>query len=153
MSKYILSTMGTAVSYAFFDYVGSSDSKAGKLPVIRKKVTIYGGAGMPSLRSGFGEMSHDAEGHPIWTAAGVVTAVSDADYEALKDHALFQKHLDGGYVSVLNSDITGNHKAVAKEARKMEKDEGSMQLNKERLKQSVKVKTPMELEQETGFRL
>lgn len=154
MSKYILSTMTGAVSYAFYNYVGNADSKgAGLLPVIRKKITIFGGAGIPSNRSGFGEMSNDAEGQPMWTASGIITPVSEEDYEVLKDHELFRKHVDGGYLKVINEDIRGNHKAVQKQVRSMEEKDTSAQLTPQTIKSRVKVKTPLELEQETQFRL
>lgn len=133
MTKYVLSTATNSVSYAFYEMTGD-------LPVIRDKITIKGGAGIPSIRSGFGEMNQDSEGVPMWTADGVVTPVSDARYEMLKDHPIFKKHLDKGLVKVINSDITGNHKAVREHARDMTKRDGFAQMTPESLKAHSKVK-------------
>lgn len=144
MSIYILSTMTNSVSYAFFDRVGD-------LPVMRKKVTIQGGAGLPSIRSGFGEVTRDGEGSPMWTASGMITPISDEQYAALKDHVLFNKHIDGGFIKVLNQDISGNHKAVEKHVQTMNKRDEFAQLTKDTLKQRIKVKGPLELEQEGGL--
>ena len=68
MTKYVLSTMTNSVSYAIWGNVGD-------LPVMRQKVTIKGGAGLPSISSGFGEVSKDGEGSPLWTADGVITPI------------------------------------------------------------------------------
>lgn len=128
MTKFVLSTMTNSVSYNTYKFIGDVNSKQGVLPVPVEKIIIQGGAHLPSFRSGFGEMSRDKEGQPIWVAEGVVTPVSDEKYEILKDHWLFKKHLDGGYVKVLTTDISGNHKAVVKEIRTMTKEDGFAQL-------------------------
>ncbi len=133
MTKYVLSTMTNAVSYAFFNDVGG-------LPVIRDKVTIKGGAGLPSLTAGFGEVSKDDEGSPMWTPDGVVTPLSDERYDLVKDHPLFKKHIDKGVLKVINHDITGNHKEVQKQTRSMEKKDGFAQLNPATIGQHCKVK-------------
>ncbi len=105
--KYILSTMTMSVSYASFTH-------AGDLPVLREKITIKGGANLPSTKSGFGEQTNDEDGIPIWTASGFVTPISDEKYDRLKDHKLFKQHLEKGLVKVINHDITGDHRAVKK---------------------------------------
>jgi hypothetical protein len=158
MTKYVLSTMTDSVSYAVYNYVGdtSKEAKVGPLPVVRKKITIFGGAGIPSARSGFGDVTNDAEGSPIWTAAGMVTPVSDENYEILKDHWLFQKHQAAARVKVLNNDITGNHKAVKKEVATMHREDHHAQLTPATVKSRVMVKTPSkqaELDGDGTFRL
>lgn len=133
MSVYVLSTMAHAVSYAVYQDVAG-------LPTMRKSITIFGGAGLPSERSGFGDQLTTEDGRPIWTADGYVTPVSDSDYEILKDHRLFKNHMDAGYLKVVNYDITGNYKEVKKLVSGME-DDGKRQLNKETMKTKAKVKT------------
>ena len=150
MTIFVLSTQTGSVSYCFFD-------KIGDLPVIRDKVTIHGGAHIPSLKSGFGEMSRDGEGHPLWTADGIVTPLREERYALLKEHWLFKKHQDEGRVKVLSEDITGNHKAVVRETRTMMKADEFAQLNPETLKEKVSSKLRIhedkELSPEEDFRL
>lgn len=133
MAKYILSKMSASVNYNLYNLVDG-------LPMVRHKITVHGGAGIPSARSGFGEMTHDTEGRPLWTADGVVTPVSDEDHALLLDHAVFKKHMDKGYVKVINSDIRGNHKAIIQQSKGMESD-GFRQLNPKSLAAMSKVTT------------
>lgn len=134
MTKYVLSTMTNGVNYAFWSEV----KKGQDVPVMRDKIFIHGGAGLPSLKSGVGEMTKDGEGIPMWTPAGVVTPISDERYDKLKDHPLFKKHLEGGFVKVVNQDITGNHKAIVREVASMEKNDGFAQLNAKTIKDHVR---------------
>ena len=152
MTVYVLSTMTDSVSYVNYNYIGDANSKAGQLPMVRDKVTILGGANLPSMKSGFGDMTQNGEGQPMWTASGVVTPVSDEKYELIKDHWLFKKHQEGGHVKVLNKDITDNHKAVKREISDMEKRDKAAQLTPETLKMKVKVKLN-EMEPDAQFRL
>lgn len=156
MSVYVLSTMTNSVSYNHYNYIGhGSDKGGGALPVVREKIIIHGGAGIPSLRSGFGDMANTADGSPIWTAAGMITPLSDAKYESLKDHWLFKQHLDSGWVKVLKDDITQNHKAIKKAVGDMEQHDNHSQLNATTFKSRVKVTVngPKELDQDGTFRL
>ena len=131
MNRYILSTMTAGVNYTTYRNVGG-------LPVVVRKVLIYGGAGIPSEKSGFGEVVANAEGKPIWTADGIVTPVSEEDYLLLKDHKVFQKHMDKGYLKVINADIRGNHKQIQKYAGDMHRD-GFGQLTKQNIDKRIKV--------------
>jgi hypothetical protein len=151
--KYILSTMTNSVAYAVYDYVGDKQSKQGALPIIRKKIIIGGGANMPSNRSGFGDMSNDADGHPIWTASGIVTPVSDENFAILESHELFKKHRDRGYIKVINHDIRNNYGEVKRQVGSMERKDASAQLTKDTLKVRVNVKSPLEVDQESQFRV
>ncbi len=154
MTKFVLSTATTSVSFNTYRYVGDPNSKQGVLPVPKVKIVIHGGAGLPSTRSGFGEMSKDAEGTPMWTASGIVTPISDEKYEILKDHWLFKKFLENGHMKVLNSDITGNHKAVQKEVRTMEQHDSFSQLTPQNVKDRVaSSQTKIKELTETQFRL
>jgi len=133
MSKYILSTMTFSVNYSFFRHVGN-------LPIETAKVTIHGGASIPSAVSGRGEMIQDGEGRPLWIANGVLTPISDADYDRLKDHPIFVKHQAKGLVKVLDQDIRDNNKAIVKHTMNMEPD-GFRQLNHKTLGMNIKVTT------------
>jgi hypothetical protein len=155
MTKYVISTMTNSISYNVYDYKGVESDKGAKLlPIVRSKVVIHGGAGMPSARSGFGDMAQGADGTPLWTASGVVTPVSDEKFEMLQNHWLFKKHLEAGRVKVVNSDITGNHKEVKKQVATMEKGDNFAQLNDKTIKSRVKASlaTP-ELDNDGTFRL
>lgn len=146
MSVFVISTMTNSVSYRFYKNVGD-------LPVVQDSITIRGGAGLPSLKSGFGEMGADGEGAPLWTAEGMVTPLSDARYDILKDHKLFKDHLEGGHVKVVNADLTGNHAQVKKEIRSMAPRDNFAQLTPATVGQKIKVKTARELEPDAQFRI
>jgi hypothetical protein len=146
MTVFVLSTMTNSVNYRVYRLVGD-------LPTPIDSVTIHGGAGIPSIKSGFGDMNADGEGSPMWTAAGVVTPVSDAKYAMLKDHELFKKHLDRGHLKVVNKDITDNHKEVKKQVATMEQKDGHAQLNDATYKQKVKVTVNSQMQPDTQFRL
>lgn len=147
MSVYVLSTMTNSVSYAFWGQVGD-------LPVMRQKILVKGGAGLPSINSGFGEVSKDTDGIPMWTADGIITPISDKDYEILKDHPLFKKHIESGCIKVLDRDITGNHREVKRQAGSMEKRDSFAQLTPATLKEHTKVKiSNREIEADTQFRM
>ena len=152
MSVYVISKLSNAVAYCFYEHHGSGHEKGiAPLPTIRKKIIIRGGAGMPSIRHGFGEVSEDSEGRPMWTPEGTVTTIEDADYELLKDHRIFKQHVEGGFLKVVNRDVTGNHKAVAKEVQTMQKEDGYGLMTPEKLKQRIKV-TTKRLHEEDEFR-
>ena len=148
---HILSTMANSVAYNTYNFIGDPKSKQGVLPVVKDKILIHGGAGMPSLRSGFGEMTKDSDGVPMWTAQGVVTSVTDSQLAVLQEHWLFKKHQESGHVRVLTKDISGNHAAVKKEVASMETDEkfGLLKKGDKRIAASqVNLKT---LSQESGL--
>lgn len=138
MAKYILSTMANAVNYTFYGKVPS-----GTLPPVAKRIKIEGGAGLPSINTGFGNMAKDDQGVPLWTPDGVVTPISDENFDRLKDHVIFKKHMDAGLIRVIDHDITKNHGAVEKLVRSMEKDDFSP-LNKDKANTKIKVKTALE---------
>lgn len=147
MTVYVLSTMTNSVSYAFW-------GMAGDLPVMRHKILIKGGAGLPSINSGFGEVAKDTDGIPLWTAEGIITPVSDANYEQLKDHPIFKKNLEKGYLKVLDKDITGNHREVKRQAASMERRDDFAQLTPETLKKHTAVKiSTRDIEADTQFRM
>lgn len=131
---YVISTMTGDVSYCFWNTIGG-------VPRIKDKITIRGGAGLPSVKSGFGEMNADGEGTPMWTAAGIVTPLRADRYEKLKDHEVFEKHIASGKISISNRDITDNHKAVKKIVEGMEQRDSFSQLTPENYKSKVSITT------------
>lgn len=133
MSKYVLSTMTFSVNYTFFRAVGN-------LPVATDKITIHGGASIPSAISGRGEMISDGEGRPLWIADGVVTPISDLNADRLSAHPIFKKHQEKGYVKILDADIRDNNKAIKKHTVGMEAD-GFRQLNTSTISKNIKVTT------------
>lgn len=144
MSKYILSTMTASINYCVYQMVGD-------IPTIRRKILVHGGASIPSDKSGIGNMTRDEEGRPIWTADGVVTPVSDSDYDLLKDNHVFQKHLAANLVKVINHDITGSQREISKLTQHMGED-GFRQLTPSTIKQKIKV-TQGSQEGDNEFRL
>lgn len=146
MTKYIISTMTNSVSYANWGF-------AGDLPVIRSKVTIKGGANLPSLTSGFGEVSKDGEGAPLWTPNGMITPISDEQYETIKDHKLFKQHIEKGLLKVIEKDLTGNHKAIKNITLDMTARDGYAQLTPGTIKQHTQVKVAkQDLDADISFR-
>jgi len=144
MTKYVLSTMTNSVSYRNYKYIGDANATQNQqlLPIPEDTVIIRGGANRPSLKGGFGEAENDINGNVLWTPRGVVTMLTDEEYARVKEHWLFKKHLAGGYLEVVDEDISGNHKKVAKIAANMEGQDPSAQLTKDTIAQRIKVKTP-----------
>lgn len=103
---YVLSTMTNSVKYTKYD-------TRTEVPVALASVFIHGGANVPSDTSGVGHMTKDA-GKPIWTASGMITSVTDAELELLRDVPLFKSHEEKNLVQVLNANIIGNNKAIDK---------------------------------------
>lgn len=148
MTVYVLSKMTNAVSYRNYRMVGDVNGKQGPLPVPTDTVIIRGGADRPSQKGGFGESAEDINGNVLWTPRGVVTKLTDDEYERVKEHWLFKKHMEGGYLAVVGSDVVDNHKKVTKIVEDMEGQDPSAQLTKSTVGQRIKVKTPSkELEQ------
>ncbi|QDH49617.1 hypothetical protein KYLE_36 [Pantoea phage Kyle] len=133
-SVYVLSKMSMPVAYCVYEQRDRNSGAVptarnpvvGDVPLLRRKIFIHGGAGIPSTRSGFGERIHDQNGQPLWVADGVVTAISESDWEILKEHELFKKHMERGQVKVINQDIRDNHRKVAKEAAGLTNDPFAM---------------------------
>lgn len=144
MQVFILSTMTQSVGYTLWETVDG-------LPIQRERITVHGGSGIPSLRSGFGDMVTNSEGQPLWTAEGIVTCIDEGKYALLKDHPIFKKHLADNLVKVVTRDIRDNHKEVKKHAKDMARDKFQL-LNKDTLGQRVKVTTAT-APVETEFRL
>jgi hypothetical protein len=140
---YILSKMTNSVTYRTYRLVGDAKQKAGPLPVPNgDEITIRGGADRPSQRIGFGEASNDINGNVIWTPRGVVTKITQDQYDRLKEQYLFKLHMDGGYLAVVDLSTSESHKKVARVAEDMEGENKDALLKKETIAQRIKVKTP-----------
>lgn len=144
MTKYVLSTMTNSVSYRNYKYIGDRNATANQslLPIPADTVLIRGGANRPSQKGGYGDQATDVSGNILWTPRGVVTPLSDEEYERVQKHWLFKRHMDKGFLVVLDEDISGNHKKVSKIAATMEGQDPGAQLTKDTVAQRIKVKTP-----------
>lgn len=81
---YITSTMSASVNYATYG------KTAGGLPVVTKEIVIEGGANVMNKKL-------------LATPNGVVTKITDEEYEILKNHPLFQLHEKNGFIKVSKS--------------------------------------------------
>lgn len=122
-THYVLSTMTASVSYTVYRHPEGKNGKPDlQNPVEVGKVTVRGGASLPSAKSGFGEVTEDHEGSPLWTPSGVVTPISTADYEALQAHPVFLRHQKAGLVKFVGQELMGNHAKIKSVSRDMDKD-------------------------------
>lgn len=137
MSVYLLSTMTGAVAYCFYD-----KGPDGGLPLEKKRIYLHGGAHLPSLSTPFGAQGKDDQGTPMWTPSGVVTAVTDEAYAELLNHDLFKKHVDGGFVRVVDAAAADSHKVVEKAVREMKDKDNSAQLTPENAKAKLGKNSP-----------
>lgn len=67
-------------------YVKYSEGAAGNVPREERAVYIEGGANVANKN--------------LITPLGVVTEISAEEYEVLKENALFQEHVNNGYITV-----------------------------------------------------
>lgn len=153
MTKYVLSKMTNAVSYRNYRYIGDRNATQNQslLPVPTDTVIIRGGANRPSQRGGFGEAAQDISGNVLWTPRGVVTTLTDEEYDRVKDHWLFKKHMANGMLAIVGEEVVGNHKKVARITEDMEGQDPGALLTKDTIAQKIKVKTPSEELVTDGF--
>lgn len=78
--KYVFSTLSSSVQYVNYKQ-GDSD-----LPVADGYVQINGGAGIADKR--------------LITPLGVMTKITDEEYDFLKKDELFQRHVKNGFITV-----------------------------------------------------
>lgn len=96
MTVYVISTMSSAVEYCVY-----GENPMGNVFPILKSVLIKGGANV-------------IDGRTLLTPNGVETAISDEDFELLKEKCeVFRKHLEGGYLKVVKSKTKDMDKAVS----------------------------------------
>ncbi len=142
--KYILSKMTNSVSYRNYKYVGDRNATQNQslLPIPADTVIIRGGADRPTQKGGIGNAETDINGNLLWTPRGVVTTLTDDEYDRVKDHWLFQKHMKDGFLAVLDEDISTDHKKITRIADDMEGQDPGALLTKDTIAQRIKVKTP-----------
>ena len=92
------------------EYVVWETTKNGQ-KAVKKTILIKGGANV-------------LDKHTMTTPNGVVTEISDEDYEILKEHTAFKRHMERGFMEVLKEE----KKARASSKTKTNKKDGSAQL-------------------------
>lgn len=110
----ILSTLTS--SFVFVKY---AESVEGQLPVKLRRIRIAGGANTPTNK-GFGDMSSDHRGTPMWTPSGMVTTVDDDDMKWLGEDRTFNQFVDAGLIQVMSeagAEFKDNHKKLSREVR------------------------------------
>lgn len=87
-----------------FTFVKYHDLVPGQqIPRAHRRIRIFGGANRPGMK-GYGDMTTDNEGVPLWTAAGFSTQVSDEDMKWLSEDPSFKAFVAGGNLKVLEGD-------------------------------------------------
>lgn len=79
--------------------------------VVKKSILIKGGANVMDKST-------------MTTPKGVVTEISDEDWEVLKEHTAFKRHLERGFMEVMKEE----KKARRSSKEKSDKKDGSAQL-------------------------
>lgn len=86
-------------------------STANGMRTVKKSILIKGGANVMDKTT-------------MTTPNGVVTEISDEDWEALKEHSAFKRHMERGFVEVMQEE----KKARESSKKKSTKKDGSAQL-------------------------
>ena len=95
-----------------FTFTKYAPAVNGQLPRSLRRIRIFGGTNIASLK-GFGDMTVDNNGVPIWTAAGIVTRVDKADIDwLLTENEGFKAFVDAGNIKVLESDKEIDHNRI-----------------------------------------
>lgn len=99
------------VSYASQDneYIVWGTTTNGQ-KVVQKSIKIKGGANV-------------MDKHTMTTPKGVVTEISDEDWELLKEHTAFKRHMERGFMEVEKSE-----KPAKEKSKKGSKKDGGAQL-------------------------
>jgi hypothetical protein len=139
MSQYVLST---ATCTQHFPEYAPNAGHSGINTAIRV-VSIKGGANSASSVSGFGDLTHTAEGQPLWTPRGVVTEITDEEAEFLLKCPQFIVGQKAGFYQIMSKGAS-NHNTVKKLAQDMTARDRSAPLTVETLKSQVKVTTKLE---------
>jgi hypothetical protein len=117
--KYVLSTLTNP--FIFVKYSKPVLSEKGsyiKDPQPLRRILIAGGANRPSSR-GVGEYTVDNNGIPMWTPAGVVTAIDDNDLVWLLEDKGFKSFINAGHLKILDRDIGADAAKIRKETATM----------------------------------
>lgn len=144
MAVYILSTFAHSIDYTVY-----GEAPPNAIPPVRRVITIRGGADIASETNPFGVASKTEEGRVLWTPAGIVTSVSDADYELLKGISAFRVHMDAGMLKLVNANVQNDHDKVERETRSMSKDEHGV-MNASNVAKRVKSQSASKAKISTG---
>lgn len=93
MTAYIISTLSSGVDYSFYKTAPNGQD------IVYKTVSIKGGANVPDKNT-------------LFIPKGVETKITDEEYELLKTHAVFQLHVDKGFIKVIKTSAKDIEKAV-----------------------------------------
>lgn len=108
----ILSTLTS--SFMFVQY---GPPVEGQFPPVLRRIRIQGGANTPTNK-GFGDVSSDHRGTPMWTPRGMVTSVDDEDMTWLSADSTFKNFVDNGLLQVMSdagAEFKNNHKKLVRE--------------------------------------
>lgn len=137
MTKFVLSTATASTRFQ-----GFGDTPPGGVHTVVRQVMVHGGNNIASIKSGFGDMTADEQGIPMWTPKGTVTRVTDEDAKFLEEHPTFQIGVNAGFYTILDTDPGQDHKKIAKiAASELKNADKSAPLTNETLAQKVKVST------------
>ncbi len=136
MTKFVLSTATASTKFQ-----KNGETPPGGVHTIIRHVMVHGGSNLASIKSGYGDMSQDDQGVPMWTPRGVVTRVSDEDAAFLEAHPTFQIGVKAGFYSIMDNDPGTDHKKIAKivAAGELNDRDGSAPLTSAVLANKVKV--------------
>lgn len=86
MTKYVYSTLSSGMTYTI--------TKKGKndMPIIDGRIEIDGGANVADKKT-------------FVTPRGVVTKITDEQYEALQQNPVFKRHVKKGYIQVSDAKV------------------------------------------------
>lgn len=106
---FILSSLTNDTKYCFWE------KKAENLVVVKKEILIKGGANVADKKT-------------LVTPNGASTEVSDEELALLKENPSFKRHLERGFVRIVETD---NKYKAKEESEKLDKKDGSAQLTPE----------------------
>lgn len=92
MTKYVFSTLPAANQYTVYTKDGNG------MPVPDKSITIKGGAGVADRRGD--------------TPLGVMTELTDAEYDLIKDNAAFRRHVERKFIIVSSEKLDAENVAA-----------------------------------------
>ncbi len=93
---YVVSTLSADTTYVGYNVPEVSGKQMARPAVPVKSVTINGGAGVANR---------------LVTPQGVITSITDADADFLKDNKLFRIHEANGYVKLFRSEVNADKAA------------------------------------------
>ena len=109
--KQIVSSLSTGVQIQLYKKRPSGDGF-----IKDKSVFIAGGQGVVNKIT-------------LVAPDGVITPITDADYELIKDHPVFKRYISRGFMRVVES-----KNAAEKVKKDLDKNDAGVQLNKEKMK-------------------